>query len=194
ETPMTNGEDKAAKGKKKKAADKPKRVSLPKGLPPAEIDFDKALALLALPREIGVHPESGQNITAGLGRYGPYLKHGPAYISLTGDDDVLSIGLNRAVVVIAEAGAKGSRNGGRELGVHPGDEKKITVGKGRFGPYVRHGKTFASLPRDASMDDITLQQAVELIDAKLAKTGTAKKPAAKKTTKKKAKKTAKKTK
>ncbi len=194
ETPMANGEDKPARGKKKKAADKPKRVSLPKGLPPAEIDFDKALALLALPRDIGAHPESGQNIAAGLGRYGPYLKHGPAYISLTGDDDVLSIGLNRAVVVIAEAGARGSRNGGRELGVHPSDDKKITVGKGRFGPYVRHGKTFASLPRDASMDDITLEQAVELIDAKLAKAGTAKKPAARKPAKKKAKKTAKKTK
>ena len=193
EAPVANAEDKPAKGKKKKKpADKPKRASLPKGLPPADVDLDRALGLLALPREIGAHPESKQTISAGIGRYGPYLKHGSAYVSLRGDDDVLTIGLNRAVAVLADAGAKGN-GGGRELGVHPGDGKKITVGKGRFGPYVRHGKTFASLPRGVDMDAVNLEQAVELIAAKVAKANNGKggktAPAKKKPTKKKVKKT-----
>jgi DNA topoisomerase-1 len=171
EAPAANNAE-GANGKKKRAkkGDKPKRASLPKGLPPADVDLDKALALLALPRALGPHPSTGQPILAGIGRYGPYLKHGTGFISLRGDDDVLTIGLNRAVTVLAEAGPKGG-GGGRELGVHPHDKKKITVGKGRFGPYVRHNKTFASIPKELDMDEVTLEQAVELIAAKLAKAG-----------------------
>lgn len=184
EPPPEPGPD-GKRPKKKKAGPKPKRASLPRGLPPADVDLDKGLALLALPREVGVNPNSGTVITAGIGRFGPYLKHGPAYVSLKGDDDVLAVGLNRAVELVETAAAK--RPPATELGKHPKDDKPVTVGKGRFGPYARHGKTFASLPKGTEMEDVTLEQAIALIDAKNAKNGaapakktTAKKPAAKK--------------
>ena len=164
-----------AKGKKKAKAveDKPKRVSIPKGLAPAEIDLDTGLRLLALPREVGRHPDSGDIITAGIGRFGPYLKLGSAYKSLADDDDVLTIGLNRAVVLLAETKARPAAVPGRTLGAHPADGKPISLGSGRFGPYVKHGSLFASLPKSASPDTITMEQAVELLAAKAAKTGTA---------------------
>jgi DNA topoisomerase-1 len=156
---------------------KPKRSSLPKGMTPDEVSLEKALALLALPREVGRHPESGEAITAGLGRYGPYVKHQSTYRSLSEGDDVLSIGLNRAVALIAEAPARrGSAS--RQLGEHPDDGKVVSQGKGRFGPYVKHGKVYASLPKDMDPDSVTLDQAVELLAAKAEKQGS--KPAAKK--------------
>ena len=166
---------------KDKNIEKPKRASLPKGMAPGDIDLDKALALLALPRDIGKHPESGEMIQAGLGRFGPYLKHGPAYKSLGPDDDVLTIGMNRAVTLLAEAG-KGGRKAtapGKVLGEHPEDGKAISMGSGRFGPYVKHGSVYASLPKGANPDEVTLTQAVELLAAKVAKDGGGKKPAAK---------------
>ena len=172
--------------------EKPKRASLPKNLPPAEIDLPKALAVLALPREIGVHPEDGKMITAGIGRYGPYVKHGPAYRSLTDGDDVLTIGLNRAVTLIAEAPKRGQA-AGRQLGEHPEDGKVVSQGKGRFGPYVKHGKLYATIPADIDPETVTLEQALEMLkvqaEKKAAKGDTKKAPAkkaAKKATKKKA--------
>jgi DNA topoisomerase-1 len=151
--------------------EKPKRASLPKSLSPADMDLDKALALLALPRTIGRHPESGEPITAGIGRFGPYIKHGPTYKSLGVDDDVLTIGLNRAVALLAEPSkGRGPRGaGGRSLGNHPEDGKPVTVGTGRYGPYVRHERLFASIPRDVDPQSITLEQAVELLQAQAAK-------------------------
>jgi DNA topoisomerase-1 len=146
---------------------------LPKGLLPAEIDLEKALALLALPRTIGSHPESGEPITAGIGRFGPYIKHGSTYKSIGADDDVLTIGLNRAVSLLAEPsggrGRRGAGGGGRSLGEHPADGKPVTVGNGRYGPYVRHGKLFASIPRDTDPQAVTLEQAVQLLEAQAAK-------------------------
>ncbi len=141
-------------------------------MPATHVDLEKALALLSLPREVGVNPNSGETITAGIGRYGPYVKHGSTYVSLKGEDDVLTIGLNRAVELVESAIAK--KPPAKELGAHPKDGKPISVGKGRFGPYVRHGKTFASLPKGMDMDAVTLDRAVELIDAKLAKAGNGK--------------------
>src|SRR5437762_7295359 len=117
-----------------KSKEKPKRASLPRGLPPAELDLARALALLALPREVGRHPVSGEAIIAGIGRFGPYLKHGPAYKSLGADDDVLTIGLNRAVSLLAEGGGRGGRGRaqpGKPIGVHPGGEQPITRHGGR---------------------------------------------------------------
>eukprot|EP00752_Nemacystus_decipiens_P000943 g943.t1 len=169
----------AEKGKK------PKRTSLLKGMEPASVDLQTALRLLALPRELGAHPETGQKIQAGLGRYGPYLKHGDRFLSLPAEDDVLTIGINRAVAVIAEAGEKGKPRAGKELGPHPSDGKPIALGSGRFGPYVKHGKTYASIPRGTEPDAVTLEQAIALIDAKAAKKGAVKKAPAKKTTAKK---------
>jgi DNA topoisomerase-1 len=190
----SKGEDeKPAKGKKTKKpkAPKPKRSSLPKGMDPESVDLERALKLLALPREVGTHPESGEMIYAGLGRFGPYLKFGDKYQSLGQDDDVLEIGLNRAVVVIAEGKDKKGRRGGaaaKSLGDHPEDGKAVTVRDGRFGPYVQHGSLRATLPRDKEKDSVSLEEAIELLAAKAAKSGVKKKTATKKktTTKKKA--------
>ncbi|MFQ5772909.1 MAG: type I DNA topoisomerase [Kiloniellaceae bacterium] len=143
---------------------KPKRGAVPKGLAPEEVTLEKALALLALPRTIGPHPDTGQPVTAGLGRYGPYVKHGATYRSIPEDEDVTTIGLNRAVTLLAEAPAR--RGGaGKELGAHPADGKPITLHSGRYGPYVRHGRTIASLPKSLPADELTIEQAVELLAA-----------------------------
>jgi len=179
------------KEKGKKAPPKPKRASLLKGMSAADVDLALALRLLALPREIGTHPESGAMITAGVGRFGPFLKHGSSYVSIPPDDDVLSIGMNRAVEVIAQAGEKGKARATRSLGEHPDDGKAITQGAGRFGPYVKHGKLYASIPRDVEPESVSLEEAVRLLAEKAAKQaakgGPVKKAAAKKSGAKKAK-------
>ena len=144
---------------------KPKRASLLRGTPADSVDLDMALALLALPREVGLHPETGQPITAAIGRYGPYIAHDKKFVSLKGDDDVLSIGLNRAVTLLAES--KGGGSGVlRELGEHPDDGKPVTLNRGRFGPYVKHGSTMASLRKANDPDTMTLDDALVLIAAK----------------------------
>jgi DNA topoisomerase-1 len=149
---------------------KPKRVALPRGLKPADVDLDTALRLLALPREIGRHPETGETITAGIGRFGAYLKHGSAFASLGADDDVLTIGLNRAVTLLAEA-KSGQRRGPqllKELGPHP-DGGTVGLYRGRYGPYVSHDGVIASLPRGADPDTFALERAVELLAVQRAK-------------------------
>ncbi len=151
---------------------KPKRVALPKQMKPADVDLDTALRLLSLPRELGSHPETGENIVAGIGRFGAYLKHGPAFASLPTDDDVLTIGLNRAVTLLAEAAA-GRRRGPellRELGPHP-DGGTVGLYRGRYGPYAGHNGTIASLPRSADPDSFSLAEALPLIAAQRAKGG-----------------------
>ncbi len=150
-----NGED---KGKK---AQKPRRTSLPRGMDGDQITLEQALGLLSLPRVIGVHPETGENIEAGIGRFGPYVRMGAIYGSLDRDDDVLAIGLNRAVDLIARKMASV-----RTIGAHPADKELIAVRKGRFGPYVQHGKTVANLPRGVMMEDVTLDEAVALLAEK----------------------------
>ena len=168
---------------------KPKRQGLPKGQPPADVDLQIALRLLALPRKIGDHPETGKIIEAGIGRFGPYLKHDGVYATLK-DDDPTTIGINRAVVLLAEAAEKKGRGGGgKEIGKHPDDDAPITLHAGRYGPYVKHGKAMASVPKDVDAESVSVAQAVEWIAAKAAKGGTkatAKKTKAgtKKTTKK----------
>ncbi|MCK4867720.1 MAG: topoisomerase DNA-binding C4 zinc finger domain-containing protein, partial [Alphaproteobacteria bacterium] len=169
EEPSADGKKKP---RKKAKGPKPPRASLPRGMPATHVDLEKALALLSLPREVGVNANTGEMIVAGLGRFGPYVKHGTTYVSLKGDDDVLTIGLNRAVELVETAIEK--KPPSTEIGVYPKDSKPISVGKGRFGPYVRHGKTFASLPKGMEMDAVTLEKAIELIDAKLAKAGNGK--------------------
>ena len=161
-------------GKKKV---KPKRGSVPKTLDPALVDLEKALGLLSLPREVGTHPETGDKITAAIGRFGPYIKLGGTYVSLKGDDDVLTIGLNRAVHLLADAPRKDPP---RELGKHPKDKKPVTQREGRWGPYVQHGRLMATLPKGTDKDAVTLEEAVALLDAKAAKKGGGKKGGAKK--------------
>jgi DNA topoisomerase-1 len=147
-----------------------KRSSLPRGLEPAELDLATALALLALPREIGRHPESGQPIEAGINRYGPYIKH-DRFIRLGAEDDVLTIGMNRAMALLAEAGSKqrGAPKQLRELGSHPKDGKPVTLHQGRFGPYVRHGRDNASLRKGHDPAELTLDQAVQLLAERAAR-------------------------
>jgi DNA topoisomerase-1 len=153
---------------------KPKRKSLPRTLSPETIDLIAAQALLALPRTVGAHPESNKTIIADIGPYGPYLKHDGAYTSLKGDDDVLTIGINRAVDLISRS-RKDGNGAGRELGAHPDDGKPVVLKTGRYGPYVSHRHINASLPKDTSSDSITLEEAVSLIMAKGKPAGSGKK-------------------
>ncbi len=157
--------------------DKPKRASLPKSWPPAGMDLEKALRLLRLPREVGAHPEDGQMILAGIGRYGPFVQHNGTYANLPAVDEVFEVGLNRAVSLLAEkrAGANGRGRGETqplvELGPHPADGQPVRVMPGRYGPYVKHGSTNANVPRNSDPKALTLEEAVKLLAEREAKGG-----------------------
>ncbi|MGD0335032.1 MAG: type I DNA topoisomerase [Xanthobacteraceae bacterium] len=159
--------------------EKPKRASLQKGMSPEDVDLDRALALLSLPREIGRHPEDGEPIRAGIGRFGPYVQHGKTYANLEAGDDIFHIGLNRAVTLIAEKHAKGPRfrrfgsDPGRALGAHPTTGGPVVAKNGRYGPYVSHDGINATLPRDKTPETITLDEAVALLDARAERGATA---------------------
>ncbi len=175
EEPAADGKKKRKKAKPK--APKPKRASLPKGTDPHAVDLGRALKLLSLPREIGMDPDSGEMILAGIGRFGPYLKVGDRYQSLGKDDDVLEIGLNRAAVVLAEGKNRPGRKGAgaaKTLGNHPSDGRAITLRSGRFGPYVQHGQVRATLPKDMDATNVSVDSAIALLAAKAAKEGGAK--------------------
>lgn len=168
---------------------KPPRASLPKGWSTDDMDLEKALTLLSLPREVGPHPEDGEMIEAGIGRYGPYVKHGRLYANLKEVDEVFTIGMNRAVEELAKKAA--SRGQGRaaakplrELGEHPNDGGPVNVMDGRYGPYVKWEKVNATLPKGVEPADVTMDMAVELIAEKAAKKGKGRKkaPAKAKTT------------
>ena len=159
--------------------EKPKRASIPKGTDPEHIDLERALALLALPREVGLHPETGKPIVAGFGRYGPYVHHDGKYASLSAPEEVFEIGINRAVSLLAEKAANRRPRASsviKELGDHPELGGKVQVLSGRYGPYVKHGKVNATLPKDRDPKQVKLQEAVELIAAKSAKGPTKKTP------------------
>ncbi len=163
---LGNGEEKG----------KPKRVSLLKGMDPTTITYELALQMLALPRVLGNHPETGKPVDAGIGRYGPYVRHDGRYVSLKDPDSVLDIDLDRAVQVIAEAPARGgSAKVLHELGEHP-DGGPVQVLDGRYGPYVKYEKINATIPKDVDPASVTLEMAVDMV---------AKKAAAKKTKRKK---------
>lgn len=169
-----------------------KRASIPKDIP--ELDFDWAVKLLSLPREVGVHPESGKPITAAIGRYGPYLAHDRKYAKLRSTADVFDTGMNAAVALLADAangGGRGQRAAAEPLktfGPHPTSGGEMKLMSGRYGPYVTDGTTNATLPRDKQPETLTAEEAVVLIDEKAAKgpskKGGRKKAAPKKTAKK----------
>ena len=152
-----------------------KRASIPKDVPADEFGLDWAVKLLSLPRTIGLHPESGEPITASIGRYGPYLAHNGKYGRLQTTNDVFETGMNAAVVKLAEAAAGGGRGRGaaREplklLGAHPRTELELKVMEGRFGPYVTDGTTNATLPKTLTPEALTLEEAAQLIDERAAK-------------------------
>jgi DNA topoisomerase-1 len=152
-----------------------RRSSLPPNLAPEQLDLEAAQKLLALPRELGRHPETSQPIEVGINRYGPYVKH-DRFVRLGPEDDVLSIGMNRAMALLEDAGrkARGAPKALKELGPHPKDKKPVVLYRGRFGPYLKHGRQNASLPRGRDPDNLTLEEAVRLLQEKAAKSkGTA---------------------
>ena len=163
------------RGEATKEAPKPPRASLPKGWAPAEMDLERALMLLNLPREVGPHPEDGGIIEAGIGRYGPFVKHGRTYANLKEVDDVFTIGMNRAVEELAKKASRGSARTAatplKELGEHPTDSGPVNVMDGRYGAYVKFGKINATLPKDVKPEDVTMDMAVQLIAEKAAKGG-----------------------
>ena len=178
---------------------KPKRVSIPKGTPMEAVTLEQAVDLLRLPRTLGAHPETTKTVTAGIGRFGPYVLHDGVYKSLPKDEDVLKIELERAVELLKQARPRGGATPLKELGNHPVDEQPIQVFEGRYGAYVKHGKINATIPKDQTVESLTLEQAVALIadkaggpPTKKAAKKAAKKSAGKKTAKKAAKKAAKK--
>ena len=154
---------------------KPPRASLPKGWALEDMDLEKALMLLNLPREIGPHPEDGEMIEAGIGRYGPFVKHGRVYANLASVDEVFEIGMNRAVEELAKKAARGGRGTPakplKELGEHPENGGPVNVMAGRYGPYVKWEKINATLPKDVEPETVTMEMAVELVNEKAAKKG-----------------------
>ena len=173
--------------------EKPPRSSLPKGLDPESVDLELAIKLLSLPRLVGEHPETKKDITAGLGRYGPFVLHDGTYANLDSFEEIFTVGLNRAVTVLAEKKANSRKSSSelRDLGEHPDGGGSVKIMDGRYGPYAKFGRINATLPKDTEPADVTLEQAVELIAARAAKKP-AKKPAKKKAAKKPAKKAVKK--
>src|SRR6476620_1883644 len=151
-----------------------KRASIPKDVPVEDVTAEVAERLLSLPREIGPHPETGKTITASIGRYGPYLAHDGKYAKLASTAEVFEVGMNAAVAKLADAANGGGRRaGGREplkvLGAHPRTEAEIKLMEGRFGPYVTDGTTNATLPKSLAPDQLTLEEAAQLIDERAAK-------------------------
>nr|WP_220476333.1 type I DNA topoisomerase [Microcella alkalica] len=177
---------------KKKAAEKPRTASLFKDMDPATVDFDTALKLLALPREVGLDPESNEPITAQNGRYGPYLKKGTDTRSLDSEDQIFEIDLDGALAKFAEPkyGARRASSALKEFDADPVSGKPIKVKDGRFGPYVTDGETNATIPRGEEVESVDFDRAVQLLADKRAKgpakkpvkRAAAKKPAAKRTT------------
>jgi DNA topoisomerase-1 len=163
---------------------KPPRASLPKGWSPESITLERALSLLSLPRQIGPHPEDGEMVESAIGRYGPYVKHNKTYANLPDVEEVFTIGMNRAVEVLA---LKASRGRGataaaepiKELGEHP-EGGPMQVMPGRYGPYVKWGKINATIPKEITPEAITTEEALALIAEKASKSGTKKKAAPKK--------------
>ncbi|MEC9017108.1 MAG: type I DNA topoisomerase, partial [Pseudomonadota bacterium] len=149
-----------------------KRGSIPKDLPDGELTLDWAVKLLSLPREVGLHPETGKPIVANIGRFGPYLLHDGKYGRLSNTAEIFEVGMNSAVVKLAEAATRGGRGAAREplkvLGAHPRTDAEIKVMEGRYGPYVTDGTTNATLPKTVTPEALTLEEAAQLIDAKAA--------------------------
>lgn len=146
--------------------EKPKRVSIPADVQAAGMTLEVALKLLALPREVGIHPDTAKKVTAGIGRFGPYLNHNGVFKSIPRSDSVFDIELPRAIELLAQAKTATAL---RVLGNHPQDNAEIAIYDGRYGAYVQHGKLRATLPKDEKVEAITLEQALELLTAKAAK-------------------------
>jgi DNA topoisomerase-1 len=155
---------------------KPKRVSIPKNVPQDSVTLETALKLLALPRDLGPHPESGKKVHAAIGRFGPYVSHDGQFKSIPKDESVFDIGLERAVALLKEPKQFGARGALKVLGKHPEDGQPVALYSGRYGPYVKHGKVNATLPDKDAISTVTLEEALELLGAKAKKGKAGKKP------------------
>ena len=167
---------------------KPKRTSLPRGVEPSSVTHEMAVGLLSLPRTVGEHPETGKPIQANIGRFGPYVKHGSTFASLPKEDDMLTVGFERALELITKKENKNKPL--KVLGEHPNTGEPIEVRDGRYGLYVKHQKTNASLQQGQTVDDLTMAEALDLLAEREKATG--KTSTGKKATKKTAKKSTKK--
>lgn len=158
--------------------EKPKRTSLPRGMNPEDVTFEAALGLLALPRKLGLDPETGDDIYAGIGRFGPYVRRGDAYKSLTKADHVLSVDLPRALELLSQVKKFGVL---REIGPHPDDGELVTVNHGRYGPYIKYKRTNAAIPKGVEPESVTMEMALKFLTEKKAapKKGTTAKSKAK---------------
>ena len=177
---------------------KPPRQSIPKDWVPEDLTLEQGVMLLSLPREIGPHPEDGVMVWANIGRYGPYIKHaestsdrGGTNANLEGIDEVWTVGMNRAVQLLAEkVASRGGRGKAakpiREMGEHPDMGGAVNVMEGKYGPYVKWEKVNATIPKEIEPGDLTMERAVELIEEKLAKSPAKRKAATKKAPAKKA--------
>lgn len=150
---------------------KPKRVSIPKNIHPDSMTLDQAVSLLSLPRLLGHHPETNKVVKAGVGRFGPYVLHDAKYKSLEKDQDVLTIDLNAAVELLKKPGGRGAAIPLVELGPHPDDGQPVAIYEGRYGPYVKHGKINATIPKDKPIEQVTLQDALPLLAERAARGG-----------------------
>jgi len=171
---------------------KPPRQSVPKDWPAEELELERGVMLLSLPREIGPHPEDGVMVWANIGRYGPYIKHAPSTsdrggtnANLEGLDEVFTVGMNRAVQLLAEkVASRGGRGKAakpiREMGEHPDLGGSVDIMEGKYGPYVKWEKVNATIPKEIEPADLTMEKAVELIEEKLAKSPAKRKAATKK--------------
>ena len=170
--------------------EKPQRASIPRNKKPEEITLEEALKLLSLPREVGIHPESGKPIVANFGRFGPFVLHDGTYANLESPEDVFTIGINRAVDILAEKKLRGFQRPKagalKDLGPHPSGGGNVQVMKGKYGPYVKFGKVNATLPKDKDPEQLTMDEAVALIVEREGKSPVQKKAPAKKAAPKKA--------
>ena len=158
-------------GEVKEGEPKPKRVGIPKSKDPSTLTLEDALAYMSLPRTVGTHPQTGHVIKAGIGRFGPYVLHEKVYKSLGKEDDILTVGLDRAVELLSQARTKAAATPLRELGPHPKDKEPVNIFEGKYGPYVKHGKINATIPKDKDPLTVTLEEAVDWIAEREAKGG-----------------------
>jgi DNA topoisomerase-1 len=173
-------------GEVTEGAPKPKRSSLPRGLKMEEVNLDKALSLLTLPRQLGTHPETGGKLVAGLGRFGPFVLHdqganGKDYRSIKAPDDPTTITLERTLEIVNQPkkarGTRGKATPVKELGPHPSDKEPVNIYNGPYGHYVKHGKVNASIPKERNVETVTLEEALQYLNEKkgAASTGKARK-------------------
>jgi DNA topoisomerase I len=169
--------------------EKPKRASIPRTIDPNDVDLEQALTFLSLPREVGIHPETNTPIVSNFGRFGPFILHDGTYANLENAEEVFTIGINRAVDMLAVKRARGATARGgqtalKDLGAHPDGTGNVGVFSGKYGAYVKHGSINATIPKGKTPEEVTLAEAIVWIAEREAASPSKKKPAKKAAAKK----------